>query len=154
MHDKPSLLAELTHTHDRICQLINSLTEAELAIPFNPGVNPPIWEIGHSAYFFEVFILQALDQATSFSPELDEIWDSFQIHHKDRWEPGVIPTREWTLNYVNTIHQRIYQRISEHELSPEHLYLYKYAIFHQNMHIESLVWARQTVAYPPPLLIA
>jgi iron(II)-dependent oxidoreductase len=35
-------------------------------------------------------------------------------------------------------------------LTPEDLYRYRYGLFHQHMHIESMIWARQTLGYPPP----
>ena len=148
MNDKNSLIKELKNTHHKIVDLINTLSDKELSMPYHSGVNPPLWEIGHAAFFFEVFILRALDKAKSFDPSMDDIWDSFNIDHEDRWKPGMIPSKENTLNYVNEVHQSILTRIENKELTQEDLYLYKYAIFHQNMHIESLIWARQTMAYP------
>ena len=148
MNDKQSLIKELKNTHQKIVGLINTLSDKELFIPYHPGVNPPLWEVGHAAFFFEVFILKALDKAESFDPSMDDIWDSFNIDHEDRWRPGMIPSKENTLNYVNEIHQSILARIENNELTQDDLYLYKYAIFHQNMHVESLIWARQTMAYP------
>ncbi|HBF92632.1 MAG TPA: ergothioneine biosynthesis protein EgtB, partial [Marinobacter adhaerens] len=35
-------------------------------------------------------------------------------------------------------------------LTDQARYLYRYAIYHQNMHIESMIWCRQTVGYPAP----
>lgn len=147
MNDKQSLIQELKHTHQKVVSLINTLSDGDLSIPYHPGVNPPLWEIGHAAFFFEVFILKALDQDESFDPSMDDIWDSFNIDHKDRWKPGMIPSKDKTLNYVDEIHQRVLARIESKEFSQNDLYLYKYAVFHQNMHIESLIWARQTMAY-------
>ena len=147
MNDKQSLIKELNNTQLKLVGLVDSLTDDELAIAYHPGVNPPLWEIGHAAAFYEEFILKALDQAESFDPSMDDIWDSFNIDHTDRWIAGMIPSKTNTLGYVNEIHQRILTRIDSNELTQADLYLYKYAIFHQNMHIESLIWARQTLGY-------
>lgn len=147
MNDKQSLIKALETTHQSIISLINTLSDNELAMPYHPGVNPPLWEVGHAAFFFEVFILKALDMKESFNPDMDDIWDSFNIDHKDRWKPNTIPSKEKTLHYVGEIHKRILSRIASNELTQDDLYLYKYAIFHQNMHIESLIWARQSMAY-------
>ncbi len=147
MNNKDDLIHELNNTQQKIVALINTLSDDELKIPYHPGVNPPLWEVGHAAFFFEIFILKALDQAQSFNPAMDDIWDSFNIDHEDRWDPGVVPSKKETLDYIEEIHQRILSRIENKELIQDDLYLYKYAIFHQNMHIESLIWARQTVAY-------
>jgi iron(II)-dependent oxidoreductase len=147
MNNKQGLITELKNTQQKIVDLVDTLSDAELAMPYHPGVNPPLWEIGHAAFFFEVFILQGLDKAESFDPSMDDIWDSFNIDHRDRWIPGTVPSRRNTLKYVNEIHQRILARIETNALTQDDLYLYKYAIFHQNMHIESLIWARQTMGY-------
>lgn len=147
MNNKQSLIKELKNTQKRIVDLVETLSDEELAMPYHPDVNPPLWEIGHAAFFFEVFILQALDNKTSYDPSMDDIWDSFNIDHHDRWSPGMIPSKQNTLHYVDEIHHRILLRIETNELSQDDLYLYKYAIFHQNMHIESLIWARQKMGY-------
>lgn len=147
MNDKQSLVQALKETQHKVVELISTLSDDEIALPYHSGVNPPLWEIGHAAFFFEIFILKALDRAESFDPSMDDIWDSFNIDHEDRWKPGMIPSKEKTLHYVDEIYQRILARIEANELTQDDLYLYKYAIFHQNMHVESLIWARQTMGF-------
>ena len=36
------------------------------------------------------------------------------------------------------------------ELSPDEIYLTTYCIAHLCMHLESLIWCRQTLGYPAP----
>lgn len=62
----------------------------------------------------------------------------------------MFPDKENTLQYVEYVHDKVRQRILDKPFSDHDLYLYKYSIFHLNMHIESMVWARQTLAYTPP----
>lgn len=147
MNDKDSLIQALTDTHQTIRRLVASLSDDELAVAYHPGINPPLWELGHTAFFFEVFILQALDGVPHWDPDMDDIWDSFNIDHQDRWTPGLIPDRENTLKYVDAIHTAILKRIESRPLTPREVYLYRYAIYHQNMHIESLLWCRQILGY-------
>jgi len=147
MNDKNSLIQALTETHQTIRRLVTSLSGDELSVAYHRGINPPLWELGHAAFFFEIFILEALDQAAHFNPAMDDIWDSFNIDHEDRWAPGVIPDRENTLKYVDSIHETVRKRIESRPLTPEEVYLYRYAIYHQYMHIESLIWCRQTLGY-------
>lgn len=147
MNDKQSLIIELKNSQQKIVALTNTLTDAQLSLPYHKGANPPLWEIGHSAFFFELFILNALDNADMYDPSMNPVWDSFNIDHEDRWNPGVIPSKESTLEYIDTTYKAILARIEENELSQQDLYLYKYSIFHQNMHVESLIWSRQTYGY-------
>lgn len=152
---KTGLLAELETARQRTRELITSLAEGQLDVPYHPGVNPPLWEMGHAAFFYEVFVFQLLDGTPSYNPAMDDLWDSFHIDHVDRWRRDLFPGLEETLVYFNTIYDRVAERIRRKPLSDRDLYLYRYAIFHQNMHIESLIWCRQTVGYPgPPGLVA
>ena len=83
-------------------------------------------------------------------PGFDEVWDSFEIRHQDRWIEGVVPGRQTTMEYYTHIIHSVRERIANQALDDLECYLYKYAIFHHNMHIESLIWARQNLAYPAP----
>lgn len=150
MDDRTGLIDALNQSRERVVELVCSLPEDQLAVPYHPGVNPPVWELGHSAFFYEYFILMALDQVSSYDPSMDEIWDSFHLDHEDRWSPTLFPARANTLKYVAFVYDAILERIRHKPLTDRDLYLYKYAIFHQNMHIESMIWCRQTVGYAPP----
>lgn len=147
MYASEALLKELCNTHRKINYLIESLSDEELQMPYHPWVNPPLWELGHASYFFEFFILCRDGADAFYEPRLNDIWDSFCIDHKLRWQPGLLPSKEAILTYVATIYEKITARIKEREPNHEELYLYNYALFHQNMHIESLLYARQTIGY-------
>ncbi|WP_239985543.1 selenoneine synthase SenA [Marinobacter salexigens] len=149
MH-KAELLAALASTRKRTRELITSLAEHQLEVPYHPGVNPPLWEMGHAAFFYEVFVFNLLDGDASFDPSMDDLWDSFHIDHQDRWRRDLFPGLKKTLAYFDHVYDKMAQRIECEPLTDCELYLYRYAIFHQNMHIESLVWCRQTVGYEPP----
>ncbi|MBW4934576.1 selenoneine synthase SenA [Marinobacter sp. F4206] len=144
------LLLELERTRQRTRALITSLPEEQLAVPYHPGVNPPLWEMGHAAFFYEVFVFNLLDGTPSFDPSMDDLWDSFHVEHRDRWNRALFPGRQATLDYFDTIYARVAERIRSRPLDDRTLYLNRYAVFHQNMHIESLIWCRQTVGYPKP----
>ena len=150
MDTKAELLDELDNTNRRTLELFDSLDEKQLEVPYEPGVNPPVWELGHAAFFYEYFVLRALDDTRPRMPGYDEIWDSFEIRHRDRWEKGVVPDKQTTLDYYHGIIDSVRNRIADKPLEPDEHYLYKYAVFHQNMHLESLIWCRQTLGYPAP----
>ena len=144
-----NLVAELDNTDRRTRALIEDLTDEQLAVPYEPGINPPIWELGHAAFFYEYFLLRELGAAGARMPGTDEIWDSFVIPHKHRWQEGVVPDRTRTLDYYTRILDEVRTRLA-HDPSEHERYLCEYAITHHNLHIESLIWCRQTLGYPPP----
>jgi iron(II)-dependent oxidoreductase len=134
----------------RVLALVDTLSDQELQVPYHPGVNPPLWEMGHAAFFYEVFVRGQLDGKPSFDPAMDDLWDSFHVDHRERWSDQLFPGREATRHYFNTIYHRVQARIESQPLTDAAQYLYRYSIFHQTMHIESMTWCRQNVGYPVP----
>lgn len=150
MYDRDWLLQTLFETRDRTLALVDSLEDDQLQVPYHPGVNPPLWEMGHASFFYEVFVLSLLDGTPSYDPAMDDLWDSFHIDHRDRWSRDLFPARAATRDYTLAVYDRIARRIRERPLDEQALYLYRYALYHQHMHIESMTWCRQTVGYPAP----
>ncbi|MDX1589608.1 MAG: selenoneine synthase SenA [Oleiphilaceae bacterium] len=150
MHDKNGLIKALYNTREKILGLVDSLEDDQLQVPYHPGVNPPLWELGHSMFFYEVFVLNALDGTPSVDPSMDDLWDSFHMPHPERWSQTLFPGREKTLAYAEEVYQRLLDRLEQQPLTDRALYLMRYAIYHQNMHVESMIWCRQTVGYPRP----
>ena len=146
---KSDIESALNAAQARQVALIESLDDARLAVPYHPGINPPLWEGGHAAFFYEVFLLRPWKKIAPMMPGLDQVWDSFDIDHEDRWVPGVVPSRAATLDYMRRVHESVLGCLAERELTPQDAYLYRYAIFHQLMHVESMIWARQTLGYQP-----
>jgi len=145
------LQKDLELSDARIRELVLGLTDAQRAVPLVAGINPPIWELGHSAFFYEVFILRALYGVSPIMPGYDEVWDSFEIPHSARWQQDVVPDLAATLAYYENVIGQIRDRLyDDRPLSDRELYLFQYAIAHQNMHLESLLWLRQTLGYPAP----
>lgn len=150
MNTKESLLKELDRT-DRVTRsLLEDLSDEQLLVPYHRGINPPLWELGHCAFFYEFFLLRARDQIPPRMPGYDDVWDSFETHHQERWESGIVPEKQVAMDYYESVIEATRERIARVAMIPEELYLYKYCIFHQHMHLESLVWARQTLGYPAP----
>ncbi len=146
-----SLLKSIGHTDRQMMALLDGLSDTQLSVPCSPGINPPIWEIGHAAYFYEFFLLRRLYGSDPIMPGYDTVWDSFEIPHRERWQPGVVPDKSETLAYYRRVLGESIDRLSSpNNLSDEELYLGQYVVAHQCMHLESLIWCRQTLAYPPP----
>lgn len=150
MDDKETLLEALNEARERTLALVDTLTAEQLRVPYHPGVNPPLWELGHAAYFYEVFVLEELDGTPHFDPAMDDLWDSFHVEHRDRWREDLFPDLEQTRRYFSAVYDRVAERLRTRPLTARGRYLHRYAIFHQHMHIESMTWCRQTVGYAPP----
>lgn len=145
------LLGCLDEADSRMVALIETLTDEQLDVPYERGINPPIWEMGHSAFFFEYFLLRQLYGGKARMPGYDEIWDSFEIPHRERWSKGVVPEKTVSLDYYRRVIDETRAHLErDSELTGKEVYLTKYCIAHQCMHLESLIWSRQTLGYPAP----
>lgn len=146
-----TLLQTFEEADWRIRELVGSLGEDQLAVPYEPGINPPIWELGHAAFFFEYFLLRELYGGAPRMPGYDEIWDSFEIPHRERWRDGVVPGKGETFDYYTRVMRESRERVFDgDEPTPEEAYFTQYCVAHLCMHIESLIWCRQTLGYSAP----
>ncbi|MCH7549307.1 MAG: ergothioneine biosynthesis protein EgtB [Candidatus Krumholzibacteriota bacterium] len=133
----------------RTLDLVSDLSDDQLMGPRLDTVNPLLWEIGHIAFFHEVFVLHELGSSDRLLEGAEELYDSFQVAHADRWALA-LPDREKTLAYAGTVTGRMIERLETGEPSPRETYLYLLAVYHEDMHAEAFTWTRQTLAYPAP----
>jgi len=151
MRDPAVLLARLDDVDRRMRALVDGLTEEQREVPYERGINPPVWEMGHCAFFYEYFFLRRLYGHEPVMPGFDSVWDSFDIPHKERWTPGVVPGKDETDAYYEQVLGEVRTKVASFDRLPaEHSYLMQYVVAHQCMHLESLIWCRQTLGLPAP----
>lgn len=148
--ETPALLRDLDATDQRMRALVLDLEERDLEVPYEEGINPPIWEMGHAAFFYEGFLLRELGDPTPRMPGFDDVWDSFRNAHERRWGDDAVPDRQATLDYYARILDEVRERLTKPDVGEREAYLCRYGIGHQNMHLESMIWCRQTLGYPAP----
>ena len=151
MQSREEITRELDEVDRRARALLDDLDDSQLAVPYSRGINPPIWELGHVAFFYEYFLLRELGGSEARMPGYDEIWDSFEISHRHRWAPGVVPEKSAMLDYYEGVLSETRIRLANEEMCERERYLFRYVIHHHQMHIESLLWGRQTLGYAPPV---
>ncbi len=145
------LLEVFDDTDAKTFALLDDLTDEQLAVPYERGINPPVWELGHSAFFYEYFLLRPQLGIEPVMPGFDPVWDSFDIPHRERWADGVVPDKSETISYYRRVFERARDLVSPaNNPDDETRYLGQYCVAHQCMHLESLVWSRQTLGLPAP----
>jgi iron(II)-dependent oxidoreductase len=134
----------------RTLALIADLDEQQMIGPRLSIVNPPLWEVGHVAWFQEFWVLRHLRKQRPLLENGDLLYNSTDVAHDTRWEL-LLPGRPETLRYMDTILENCITLIDEYPtLSKAELYFYLLAIFHEGMHAEALAYTRQTLGYPAP----
>ena len=133
----------------RTFDLVADLTDEQLMGPQLTIVNPLLWEIGHTAWFQEKWVLRHVCQQEPVRNDSDELWDSIAIAHDTRWDLP-LPTREQTLQYLCDVRDQVIEQLEGSEPSDDLVYFVKYTVFHEDMHSEALTYTRQTLGYSAP----
>ena len=136
---------------ERTLALVSDLEDDRLEVPPMAGVNPPRWELGHVAFFYEVFFLRLLGREGSILLRADEMFDSFHVEHGTRWSLP-LPDRKGTLAYMENVLEEVVARLDDGEVSASETYLALLCTLHEDMHGEAFTYTRQTLEYPPPRL--
>jgi len=145
------LVRLLTDARRRTLELVADLNDEQMIGPRLAIVNPPLWEIGHVAWTQEFWTLRRRGGGKPLVEGADVLYNSTDVAHDTRWEL-LLPSREQTLSYMETILNRVADALGARELSPEEIYFHLLVLFHEDMHGEALAYTRQTLGYPPPKL--
>lgn len=145
------LIAMLVDSRTRTLELVNDLSDEQMRVPLLGIINPPVWEIGHVAWFQEKWVLRHLRGEPPVRADADALWDSIAIPHDDRWELP-LPSRETTLGYMQEVFDRVIQRLPSGEIPDEEAYFHWLVVMHEDMHDEAFTYTRQTLGYPAPKL--
>ncbi len=138
----------------RTLDLVAGLDQTQMIGPRLPTVNPPLWEIGHVAWFQEFWILRHLRKQKPLLDKGDQLYNSTDVAHDTRWEL-LLPSVDNTMSYMNEIIEHCVAPLERPtDLAPEEFYFYLLATFHEGMHAEALAYTRQTLAYAAPKFTA
>jgi gamma-glutamyl hercynylcysteine S-oxide synthase len=132
----------------RCLELVADLDDTQLLGPQLAIVNPPLWEIGHGAWFQEKWVLRHAAGRPPLSPDADALYDSAAVAHATRWDLR-LPSRKQTLQYMARVEDAVLERLTK-PLRPEDVYFTLLTIFHEDMHTEAFTYTRQTHGYPAP----
>lgn len=147
--------SELFHlvddAHDRTLKLVADLADEQLTVPIKEIVNPFVWELGHTAFFYDVFLLRVLGAKEFLLPGAENLYDSFKVDHDDRWALP-LPSRKETVAYKQRVLDRVLDRLDSRQPDGAETYLYLLSVLHEDMHGEAFTYMRQTLEYPRPQL--
>ena len=128
-------------------------------VPVLPILNPPLWELGHTAWFAEWYVLREAwgsapgeARGASLLARADDWFDSNTVGHATRWTldlpaPGALEA------YCREVLARTRDKLAHASDDDAALYPYRLALAHEDMHGEALLYTLQTlgVAAPAPL---
>jgi ergothioneine biosynthesis protein EgtB len=153
--------AELAHAlgeaHQRTWSVLADLAPGQWRVPYHAGINPPLWEYGHVAWFTEWWVLregywnerdELRTRRGSILEGADAWFDSARIPHADRWSLDLPPLDE-IREYAREVLDRVRVRLTGGDSCD--LDACRLALFHEDMHGEALTYMLQTLGYSMPL---
>lgn len=125
-------------------------------VPYLTIVNPPLWELGHTAWFAEWFVLrEALSshpadaQRPSLLSKGDDWFDSASVPHRSRWNLD-LPSPGGVKTYCNEVLDRVLDKLAREPNTDEALYPYRLSLAHEDMHGEAFLYTLQTLGLQAP----
>ncbi|HEX3759348.1 MAG TPA: selenoneine synthase SenA [Kofleriaceae bacterium] len=147
--DDATLATWVADAGRRTVALYGDLGDAELAVPYLRIINPPVWELGHVAWFQEHWVLRHVLGQPPIHDDGDALWNSAIIPHARRWT-AALPTRAATLEYLEIVRDRVVAALAAGEADAQLPYFAQLAVFHEDMHGEAFAYTRQTLGWPAP----
>ena len=145
----PELCRLVREARETTLKLVADLHDQQLEVPLLGTVNPFRWELGHVAFFYDVFLLPALGERRFQLDGAEKLYDSFKIDHDDRW--GLpLPSRQETLDYLARVQARVLARLEAAADDAQTTYLTLLSVIHEDMHAEAFAYMRQTLGYAAP----
>ncbi len=147
-----SIYKALLDVRARTLALVEGLSEEQLMGKVLSTVNPLKWEIAHAAYFHEIWVLRHLGGQSAVNEKADELFDSINILHEERWNLP-LPSLIETFEYMDKVLQLELELLKVIELNNHAKYFFLLALFHEDMHNEAFICTRQTLSYRKPNFI-
>ncbi len=146
--DAATLTSWVADARRRSVELYADLADAELAVPSLRSIYPPIWELGHVAWFQEHWVLRHVLGDPPIHAGGDALWNSALISHEDRWT-AALPSRGATLAFLELVRARVAAALAR-PLDEALRYFTLLSVFHEDMHGEAFAYTRQTLGWPAP----
>ena len=160
-HARPLALAEaLQAARNYTLSLFDCLAAAGydvlVRVPHIDTINPPLWELGHMAWFAEWFVLReahsshpAAAARASLLTRGDDWFDSNLVPHRSRWTLD-LPGSGALKTYCNEVLDRVLDKLAREPGLDDALYPYRLVLAHEDMHGEALLYTLQTLGVAAP----
>lgn len=133
-----------------------ALGPAKFEVRYLPELNPPLWELGHVAWFEEWWIARnpqrlagcaaepEVARAAALLPGADELYHSSRVTHTRRWHLA-LPDERRSLAYAERSRERTLALLAAAPETDDGLYFFRLALHHEAMHREAWVYMAQTL---------
>lgn len=155
--NKAQIAEGLLNLRTKTLALFDAYAAADrLIVPYADGLNPPLWELGHIAWFQEYWIGRNQQRhlgtrydanhgrLQSIFTQSDSLYDSGKVSHASRWDLPLLEPMACKAYLANILQQTL-ALLSQAEDSDDALYFYRLVMFHEAMHLEAAIYMAQAL---------
>src|SRR4051812_17353671 len=152
----PRLIADqLRAARERTFLLLSPLSDEELRAQHDPLMSPILWDLGHIAYFEELWLTRNLNGAIEFV-EMPGLFNPFE-HPRSERGALPLPTLVHCREIMDEIRDRVLERLAVADFEQANPlirngYVYQMVLQHEYQHNETILQTlqlKQGRAYPP-----
>ncbi len=143
-----ALASKLQDSRQRTLALADAYAAAlgeSLLVPRRDTLNPPLWELGHIAWFADHWLCGHASRGFASVTAYDALYDSSAVPHDSRWDlplPTLVQTRARMQASLDEILSKLAAETSDDD---ETLYFYRLALFHEDMHAEAAIYSAKNL---------
>ncbi|MDE2046867.1 MAG: SUMF1/EgtB/PvdO family nonheme iron enzyme [Betaproteobacteria bacterium] len=118
-------------------------------VPYNPALDPPLWTLGHIAWFAERWTLRHEPAGGSATrapllPQADALYDPLRVAQRARWEAPSPPLQALKDNLQATLEASL-EQLATLPATDASLHAHRMVLFHEELHAEALHEALQAL---------
>ncbi len=162
-HVRQALLATRVRSLELADAYADALQATNWQVPYDAGLNPPLWELGHIAWFQEWWIARNQQSALGIrcdplherGPSLlassDRWFDSSRIEHRSRWALELADADAMRAYLSDTLGETLalLHRLPA-RASADELYFFRLCALHEAMHAEAATYMARTLGVDVP----
>ena len=125
--------------------MTDGLSPEDCVIQSMPDASPVKWHLAHITWFFETFVLEALDETyVAFDPAFRVLFNSYYVgvgERHPRHERGLVsrPSLDEVFAYRKAVDARVDELLATRPLDSDHLDLIELGLHHEQQHQELLL---------------
>jgi gamma-glutamyl hercynylcysteine S-oxide synthase len=121
-----------------------------LTVPKLDTLNPPLWELGHIAWFADHWLCPQSGRGFGGVPSYDALYDSSAVAHDTRWDLPLPTLAQTKARMQASLDDILAKLAAEGSDTDEALYFYRLALFHEDMHAEAAIYSAEFLGVPIP----
>ncbi len=127
-----------------------------LSVPYDPTLNPPLWELGHIGWFQDYWIgrnsqrdagVRADPHASRSAPvraDADALYNSSRVAHATRWQLPLPDARQTRVDLASVL-DRSLALLQGRDDDDHALYFHRLSLLHEDMHHEAALYMAQAL---------